>query len=121
MPSERRRFRRYLVSEEQLYVFSDYSPIKGDVRNISVDGLAFEYNPDLCNEVEATRTFILASSRLPFYLTGVPGSIIYHIQTMEEDQSFSGRKTKRCGLQYGELSKSQRKTLESLLKRMRKT
>jgi hypothetical protein len=121
MAAERRRFKRYLTSEEQLYVFSDESPIKGDVRNISIDGLAFEYNPDLYNEVEATRTVILASSRLPFYLAGVPGNIIYDIKTIEEEQSFSGRKTRRCGLQYGDLSKSQRKTLDSLLKKMSKT
>ena len=121
MKNERRKFVRYNVAKRTIYVMSRDPDIDGWLKNISIGGVAFEYHPAPGSKIAAKAVISLSGQHVAFSLTGVPCKLIYDIQSIEENQTFSGQESRLCGLQYGKLSKSQKKNLASLFKNMSKT
>jgi hypothetical protein len=121
MTTERRRFVRYKVAREAIYVISRDPDMGGWLKNISKGGVAFEYHPSPGSRMGPKSIISLSGHHVAFYLTGVPCALIYDIQSIEENQTFSGQESRLCGWQYGELSKRQEETLTSILKKMSKT
>ena len=119
MKTERRKFDRYALPKETIYVISHNSDIGGWLKNISKGGVAFAYQPTSGHKMEPTSFIILSGNRVPFYLTGIPCKLIYEIKTIEENHTFSGQENMLCGLQYGMLAAGMKGKLESLIKKIK--
>jgi hypothetical protein len=115
MEAERRKSKRYPVPKNVYFVFDHNSNKMAVVKDISMGGLKFEYIPIPSSEAEWKTIDIYASSRNRFHLFGIPCKIIYQIDSLIENQSFSGSRSRTAGLQFAKLTKNQKKKLESLL------
>ena len=115
MEVERRKFKRYPVPENVFFVFDHNSSEMAVIKDISSDGLKFEYIPMPLSETEWKTIDIYASSRNRFHLFGIPCKIIYESDSLTENQSFSGSRSRIAGLQFAKLTKKQKEKLESLL------
>ena len=112
---DKRRYPRYTFTDESLFIASLNSGRYALVRNISLAGLAFEHFAGAGEPADWRVIDIFMSGRDPFYLPKVKCRIIYDIAELSEDSTFSGSKTRVCGLQFGSLRDEEEKKLVELL------
>jgi hypothetical protein len=102
--SEKRKSSHYNLRSEDYKVFIGKSKAIGKTNNISLDGLAFTYNP-----IEDERLTEEKNDKLPidyggFHLPEIHCIKIYDIQDLTEGQTLSGRTTRRCGVCFVNLT-----------------
>jgi len=115
MNKERREFVRYLIKPYTIFLYSNYSPVKGWVKDISKGGMSFEYTPLEECEPESEISVILTGETLPFYLPDIRCKTIYNIKVDKNDRSFKGTVKQRCGVQYEKLDPEMQEKLDFLL------
>ena len=111
MTSERRKFKRLLPRDWTFAVFRpDYANL-GKVKDISIGGLALEYDlKETQNKGSLEIDIFLADDSL--YLRRIPSIMIYD---REIDEAYRSVKKKRCGLQFGDLTPIKKSQLEFFL------
>jgi c-di-GMP-binding flagellar brake protein YcgR len=113
--AERRRYTRYISAEVKFQVFSRDVEIFGRLVNISKGGLAFRFS-SVPGETPEYRTIdITGTDPERFHLSAISCRQVYEISVLTEDQSFSGARTLRCGVQFIELTDKQEQQLDFLL------
>jgi hypothetical protein len=113
MSDEQRKYVRFSTGDYTFAALRKGFETIGKINDISINGLALSY---LCESIKAPlhRGFTSAdifSSEKSFYLQKLPFEIVYDIQDPKFDNT-SSIITRRCGLHFGELSKSQSEQLE---------
>lgn len=115
MTAERRRYPRYTTPGVEFLVFSRDAKILGKLEDISKGGLAFRFSPGPV-VTPAYRTIdITATDAERFHLAAISCRQIYDISVLAEEQSFSGARTYRCGVQFIDLNDIQEQQLDFLL------
>jgi len=116
MDSERRKYVRFLPQDNMFAALrSEYKKV-GKVDDISVKGLGFSYlskaNEDNSTGHSQVDIFISGNG---FHLFKVPCRVVYDTS---DSTLYEGLfvKMSRCGLHFGDLTKSQLEKLEFLLK-----
>ena len=115
MNIERRKFVRYRIAPHTIFLYSNNSPVKGWVRDISKGGMAFEYTPMEECEPKPEISLILMGDAIPFYLPDMPCKTVYDIKVDKNDRPFKGTGNRRCGVQYENLDSEMQEKLEFLL------
>jgi len=88
----------------------------GKIKDISRGGLAFEYIAHEGQKRGSSEIDILITGDR-FYLPKIPSKKIYDIKIGEENEiSIDRLETRRCGLQFGELTEEQAAQLDFFLK-----
>lgn len=103
---ERRKHKRFRVTQVFAKIGPGFVRI-GLLRDISMGGLAFQYigepqPPTILSELE------IYSANCDLYLSGMPFKAI-------SDVPFGSAMTRRCSVQFGELTETQISELESLI------
>ena len=116
MASERRKFRRFLVQDKAFAVLRPHFNKLGTIKDIGRGGLAFEYiayeGPD---RDSSYIDIFLTGDR--FYLSKILSKIIYDIKIVDRNQTpIDLFATRRCGLQFGELTPDQAAQLDFFIK-----
>jgi len=115
MNIENREFVRYQIRPHAIFLLSNYSPIKGWVKDISKGGMAFEYiSTDECEPKPKIR-LILAGDAFPFYLPDIFCKTIYDIKVNKNDRQFKRTGIRRCGVQYEKFDPEMQEKLTFLL------
>lgn len=109
--AEQRKFTRLLPQDLTFAVLRPDFTMLGKVKDISEGGLAFQYISHERRNRGSSEIDILVPGD-SFYLPRVPSKIIYDIEIVEEYQSVERR---RCGLQFGALTKEQAAKLDFFL------
>ena len=112
MNFERRQYPRYRASDVRYYVFYRYSDLMRKLKNISVDGLGYEYVSVAGSEPDAVVFDIVGPRSNRFYLPEISCRKIYDLTALSELGTFSGVETRLCGYQYVNLTDEQRLKLE---------
>jgi hypothetical protein len=110
---ERRKHRRCKVQEGAFAVLRPqwpYSTKIGQIIDVSIRGLAFCYI-DTEEEMRGPCELDILLSGREFYLHQIPFKDISDIE-MHNETPFSSIRTRRCGLQFGELMPSQMNDLK---------
>jgi len=115
MNNERREFVRYQIKPHTVFLFSNYSPVKGWVKDISRGGMSFEYTPSEECEPKPEISLILVGDAFPFYLPDLPCKTIYDIKVDKNHRPFKTTGIRRCGVQYTKLDPEMQEKLEFLL------
>jgi len=115
MNNERRKFVRCPIKSYTIFLYSNYSPVKGWVKDISKGGMSFEYTPLEECEPKSEISVILTGETLPFYLPDVHCKTIYNIKMNKKDRSFKGTVKQRCGVQYDKLDSEMQERIEFLM------
>jgi len=115
MNNERREFVRYQIKPHTIFLYSNYSPVKGWVKDISKGGMSFEYTPSEECEPKSEIRLILAGDTLPFYLPDIPCKTIYDIKVEKNDRPFKATGIRCCGVQYENLDPEMKENLAVLL------
>lgn len=115
MNIERRGFVRYAVRPHTIFLYSNNSPVKGWVKDISKGGMSFEYNQFEECEPEPEIRLILVGDTLPFYLPDLSCKTVYDIKVDQNDRPFKKTENRRCGVQYEKLGPEVQEKLEFLL------
>ena len=111
MATERRKFRRLLPREWTFAVFRPHYANLGKVKDISIGGLALEYDlNETQNKGSLEIDIFLADDSL--YLRRIPSKTIYY---REIDEEYRRVKKKRCGLQFGYLTPIKKSQIEYFL------
>ncbi|UCF91471.1 MAG: PilZ domain-containing protein [Desulfobacterales bacterium] len=113
--SELRVFPRYPVPEDEFFIFSRRSSAMAAIKNLSRGGLQFEYASVACHEEEWNRVDIFVRRHSQFCIAAIDCGLIYNIDNLAENRTFSGSPTRLCGLQFLRLKKEQERKLEFLL------
>jgi c-di-GMP-binding flagellar brake protein YcgR len=115
MNIEHRKFARYQIPSDTIFLYSNHSPIHGWVKDVSYGGMAFEYTlTDDC-EIKPKIRLILAGESFPFYLSDIPCKVIHDIKISKNDRAVKGTETRRCGVQYEKLDTEMQEKLKFLL------
>jgi hypothetical protein len=117
MDIKQRKYQRFSVQDDAFAALKNDIEKIGRVNDISIKGLALTYLSERVktgsyrddSEVE----IFLTGNK--FYLPKVPCKIVYDIIDPKSDKNHSIM-TRRCGLHFGEFSKSQLEQLELFIK-----
>ena len=115
MNNERRELVRYLIKPHTIFLYSNYSPVKGWIKDISKDGMAFEYIPNDGCEPKPELRLILTGDTFPFYLSDLFCKTIYDVVMNKNDGSSKGSGIHRCGVKYEKLDPERKEKLTFLL------
>jgi hypothetical protein len=115
MNVERRKFDRHPVSKNLFFVFNHDSTEMAQIKDISKEGLKFEYSPVEQPKSAWKLIDIFSKATKRAYILGIPCKLIYDIITLEEDHTFMGSPARIAGLEFGRLDKIQTKKIDTLL------
>ena len=118
MRSDQRIHERLIPKENAFAALGRNYAIVGKIKDISIDGLAFEYiaGEELQKDESELDIFLVGEK---FHLYRLPCRVIYNIAVHiphVNNNLVEMYTTKRCGIQFRELSKDLNKPLEFLLK-----
>ena len=113
MATERRKFKRLLPRDLTFAVFRPHFSNLGKVKDISIGGLALEYVLKETKNTGFSEIDIFLSGNF-LYLRRIPSTIIYVSEIDVESRSV---KTRRCGLQFGDLTPIQKSQLEYFIQK----
>ena len=115
LKTERRHHPRYPVLEFECTVFCQGIQNPNRLINIGLGGLSFQ----VLSRMEETADFkavdILCIRPDRLYLAGIGCRMIYDINALSESQSFGGAETRSCGVQFVNLSATQKQGLTKFL------
>lgn len=115
MNAERREFTRYRVPGDAIFIYSNYSPVRGWLKNISYGGMAFEYTPVNDCEIQPEIRLIIVSDRFSFYLSDLRCKVIHDKKISQNKRAIRETATRRCGVQYEEVDSDMQEKLMFLL------
>ncbi len=104
--TERRRFTRHGVAGNIYVTFRPDFEMVGIVRNISQNGIGFEYTSSACLDDYAESRLDLFLNPLGFRLMGIRYKVVYDTVT-EAENDLSCIRTRRCGVELTGLSPDQ--------------
>ncbi len=121
---EKRKHIRLLPREETFAAvrsrFTEAGKIRvGKIKNISPEGLAFEYLTDEESEYEPAQVDVFMSSDHKFHISKVPCKVVYDIPAPRPPASqvfFSSFTSRQCGIQFERLKEYKVKQLITFLK-----
>ena len=117
MQVERRWFKRYVVHEKELEVFSRQLKIQGKLKDISRGGLSYIYMPFNGEAAQSEVIDVIGTSPQRLYMQGLVCKMIYDIVVLSEDRGFRGIKTRLRGLEFDCLSEKQRQKVTGVIER----
>ena len=113
MNPDPRKCSRYLPKDIGFYVFSNDLKFAGKLKDISLDGLAFNYEPIASVITDKILINIVAKNGSDrFYMFGLECRIIYDIPSLDKSKWFKGAESRQCGVQYVKLTKKQQDKLK---------
>jgi hypothetical protein len=118
METDKRKDKRFLVGEEVIVALRNKSSRVGRVKDISMGGLSFEhiYDEDLEGESSKRDVSLWVDN---YRMADIPCRVVYDIpisEPPEYDYLSVHFKTRRCGIQFGELTVNQETQLDFFLK-----
>ena len=120
--SKKRSFKRYIAKEHAFALLKPYCDKLGQIKDISRDGIAFEYlvfnsPPESLHLSEQLQLDIILNPEA-LYMSQIPCKLIYDTPVKEENPLVvQGIENRRCGLKFGKLSEDQASTLEVFLEK----
>jgi hypothetical protein len=118
MARDKRKDERFLVGKEVIVALQNTSPRVGRVKDISMGGLSFEHIYDENLQVDPLKRDV--SLWVDDYsVADIPCRVVYDIpisESPEYDYLSVHFKTRRCGVQFGELTVNQETQLDFFLK-----
>ncbi|MFO7555482.1 MAG: PilZ domain-containing protein [Desulfobacterales bacterium] len=115
MKIKRRKFVRYHVRPHTIFLYSNNSPVKGWVKDISSGGMAFEYTQIEGCEPKPESSLILMGDAIPFYLPDLPCKTIYCTKVNNSGRLGRVLQKRRCGVQYEKLDPELQEKITDLL------
>ncbi len=113
MTIERRKYVRFLAKDNSFAALRNGFKKVGKIDDISINGLGFSFLSEI-TQVDSTghhsKVDIFISEN-GFHLSNVPCMIVYETPDTTPDENFPVQMY-RCGLQFGELTRSQLKQME---------
>ena len=118
MRSEQRKHDRLTPKENAFAALGHKYTIVGKIKNISMGGLAFEYiaGEEINKDASELDIFLVGTE---FHLYRAPCKIIYNIDAhvpQINNHLVKMYTTKRCGVQFGRLTKESKELLNLFLK-----
>jgi hypothetical protein len=95
---ERRQYRRYHFTGDDVFVFRHKDKKVGWITDMSRGGLSYEYIPTSESESENEIIDIFVSGKKRFFLPGLNCKVIYNRKEKATSGSYSPVTFKRCGL-----------------------
>ena len=115
MTVERRQHPRYKIPGVEFQVFTRNAEILGKLEDIGKGGLAFRFGSQPIGPPSFRTIDITATGPERFHLAELSCKQVYELSVLTEDQSFTGTKTHRCGVQFLDLNDVQEQQLDFLL------
>jgi len=116
MDIQQRTYPRFFIQDNTFAALGDEFEAVGKIKDISQKGLALSYLSESIRTVsdrDLSQVYIFQPSN-SFHLPKVPCKIVYDILDPKSIKNHNIM-TRRCGLQFGELSKNQSELLELFL------
>ena len=110
---ERRRQKRFKAAEGALAALVDQESRLGQIKDISIQGLSFQYI-DSDEKIENAKELKIILGHQGLYLDKVPFKKISDFK-IESEFSFSRVKMRQIGLEFGKLTAEQRMKLERFI------
>jgi hypothetical protein len=111
----RRQFQRYAVTDSVFLAFRPRFDRLGMLKDISKGGVAFDYTvSDTPQPLENSNIEVEVFSHKTFRLSRIPCRIVYDTR-VKAGLSMVGFETRRCGLEFGQLSELQAAQLKVLM------
>jgi len=116
MDIKQRTYTRFFAQDNTFAALGSEFELVGKIKDISKKGLALSYlseNINTASDRDLSQVYIFLSNN-SFHLPKVPCEIVYDVIDPKSDKNYSIM-TRRCGLKFSKLSKSQSKLLELFL------
>lgn len=109
--AERRKYRRFKVKHPAFVVFNTQPTRLGEILEVSMNGLSFRYMVDSEELVNQSRELDILFGDDDFYLDRLPFSTVSD-RLSNNGLPFSTMIMRRRGVQFGEISETQKEQLE---------
>ncbi len=115
MVFERRKYTRYIVQADTYAAFGPQFTKVGRTKDISIDGLAFEYINKTEDYAKHSNKVTIFLTRDKFFLWNLPCRLVYDIPNNDfnynqEDSTYYN--CRRCGLLFDSINDDHRRSLE---------
>ena len=117
MKSERRSSERFEIQLDEIQVTTEPSPHMPRVKDISKEGLSLEYTPLESEPLDFVSVDIVSRDHRDIFLHKINCKTIYDIETMMEEQTYTGGKRRTRGIKFIELTNEKEENLDMLMKR----
>lgn len=114
--SERRQHTRYGISDDVFLTFRPQFETMGKVKDISRGGAAFEYTAFTESNSTKDIEVDIFSAAEGFHVARIPCKVVYDVQ-VNSHPNLKNLVTKRCGLEFQNLTSQQLAQLSSLFTR----
>lgn len=115
MIGERREFKRFVFTKNEIQILSDDPILFGKLDDISKGGLSFLYTPIPGAKMATDSINILPKGKDKYNLYHITCQIIYDMPSTGEGKSITGYERRKCGIKYFWLKKEQNNKLDLLL------
>ena len=118
MTIERRKYVRFLAKDNSFAALRNGFKKVGKIDDISINGLGFSFLSEITQvDSDDHHTLVnIFTSENAFHLSNVPCRVVYETpDTTTLDEGFPVQRS-CCGLQFGELTRSQLEQLELFIK-----
>ena len=115
MVDERREFKRFIFTNNEIQVLSDAPIFFGKLDDISKGGLSFRYTPIPGVKMATDSINILPKGKDNYNLYHITCQLIYDFPSADEGISITGYERRKCGIKYYWLKEEQNDKLELLL------
>lgn len=115
---DRRKASRFIPPDHTFAALGEEFSRVGKVKNISLSGLVFEYVIDM-EFFDAPRRVDIFLSENSFHISNVPCRKVYDLAVLVTSIGGPRHRTltaKRCGVQFGKLSKKQERELKGFIR-----
>ena len=111
---ERRKHKRFQVQDDAIAVLRPVVDLRGPIIDISRGGLAFRYISSKESSGQSSKLDILLPD-LSFYLGHLPIRTVHDFEVTSE-YTLGNTKTRRCSVQFRELTQKQISQIENFMK-----
>jgi len=112
---ERRQDPRYCPEDDTLEIFAHGQRLSGWIVDLGKGGVSFEYLPGGVENFDVERVDIISRPSGGVFLPGVRCRKVYDVRVDGKSRDYSQVCFRRCGLEYRQLSKTQKRKYEELL------
>ena len=116
MTTEQRKESRLIPQDHTTVVLRPHFSKLGNLIDINKGGLSFQYIAGE-GKAEVSTHLDLFTNNSEFYLSSLPCEVAYDIDLPKDNTILASLEYRRCGLEFGELTKEQAAQLELYLKK----
>ena len=115
MKIERRKYPRYPMKNNEIFILDRDAEMIAELKNISFGGMQLRYLPDAFADDQCELFDLVSGDNSPVLISCLSCHKVYDIADLMENGCFSGKDVRCCGLCFNRLTDVQKDRLHHIM------